>query len=265
MNAVIRPLTEGDLAVARHICCTAFGTFLGAPEPENFWADRDYVYGRFGAEHVASFAAELDGELVGSNFATRWGSVGFFGPITVRPDRQEQGIAKQLVDAVSTQLNEWNVRHARLFTFPHSALHLGLYQKFGFHARFLTAIMAAPAQRGGAAGSWARYSELAEADRRAAEAACREVTEALYEGLDLGAEIRTVAARALGDTLCCGLVRPALPVSQSVIGDQQARPAPAIVSSNLARCGRGPPQRAISTGSSTLVPRSPSGSACQTC
>ena len=201
MNAVIRPLTKGDLAAARRICCTAFGTFLGAPEPENFWGDRDYIYGRFGAEHVASFAAELDGELVGSNFATRWGSVGFFGPITVRPDRQGQGIAKQLVEAVSTQLNDWGVRHAGLFTFPHSALHLGLYQKFGFHARFLTAIMAAPAQRGGAQGRWSRYSELAEADRRAVEAACREVTEALYEGLDLGAEIRTVAARGLGDTL----------------------------------------------------------------
>ena len=201
MSAIIRPLTEGDLATARRICSTAFGTFLGAPEPESFWGDRDYVYGRFVSEHVASFAAELDGELVGSNFATRWGSVGFFGPITVRPDRQGQGIAKQLLEAVNTQLNEWSVRHAGLFTFPHSALHLGLYQKFGFHARFLTAIMAAPARRGGAAGSWARYSELAEADRRAAEAACREVTEAFHEGLDLGAEIRTVAARSLGDTL----------------------------------------------------------------
>ena len=94
MSAVIRPLTEGDLATAPRICCTAFGTFLGAPEPENFWADRDYVYGRFGAEHVASFAAELDGELVGSNFATRWGSVGFSGPITMRPDRQGRGIGK---------------------------------------------------------------------------------------------------------------------------------------------------------------------------
>jgi hypothetical protein len=172
----------------------------------------DYVYGRFGAEHVASVAAELDGELVGSNFATRWGSVGFFGPITVRPDRQGQGIAKQLVEAVTTQLNEWGVRHAGLFTFPHSALHLALYQKSGFHARFLTAIMMAPARptptlpsraRGGGngGGRWSRYSELAEADRRAAEAACREVTETLYEGLDLGVEIRTVAARDLGDTL----------------------------------------------------------------
>jgi len=27
MSAVIRPLTEGDLAAARRICCTAFGTF----------------------------------------------------------------------------------------------------------------------------------------------------------------------------------------------------------------------------------------------
>jgi GNAT superfamily N-acetyltransferase len=106
---------------------------LGAPDPENFWADRDYVYGRFGAEHVAGFAAELDGELVGSNFVTQWGSAGFFGPLTVRPDQQGQGIAKQLVEAVSTQLNEWSMRHAGLFTFPHSALHLGLYQKFGFH------------------------------------------------------------------------------------------------------------------------------------
>jgi predicted N-acetyltransferase YhbS len=136
MSAVIRPLTKGDLAAARHICCTAFGTFLGAPEPENFWADRDYVYGRFGADHVASFAAELDGELVGSNFVTRWGSVGFFGPLTVRTDRRGQGIAKQLVEAVSTQLNEWGVRHAGLFTFPHSALHLGLYQNSAFMPAF---------------------------------------------------------------------------------------------------------------------------------
>jgi hypothetical protein len=58
MSVVIRSLTEADLPQARRICCAAFGTFLGAPDPENFWADRDYVYGRFGAEHVASFAAE---------------------------------------------------------------------------------------------------------------------------------------------------------------------------------------------------------------
>ena len=182
-------------------CCTAFGTFLGAPDPEKFWADRDYVYGRFGAEHVAAFAVDLDGKLAGSNFATRWGSVGFFGPNTVRPTAQGEGCGKALVEAVSNQFEEWGVSHAGLCTFPQSPLHIALYGKFGFRARFLTSIMVAPAKSTGGPGPWSRYSELAEGERPAVEAACRELTEMLYGGLDLGAEMRTVAARDLGDTL----------------------------------------------------------------
>jgi GNAT superfamily N-acetyltransferase len=198
---VIRPLTKDDLPAARRVFCTAFGTFLGAPDPENFWADRDYVYGRFGAEHVASFAAEEDGALVGSNFATRWGSVGFFGPITVRPDHQGRGTGKNLVEAITSQLDAWGVRHAGLCTFPHSPLHHALYGKFGFYPRFLTAIMAAPARSAGIARPWTRYSELPAGERETATRSCRELTEQLYEGLDLGAEICIVAARGLGDTL----------------------------------------------------------------
>jgi GNAT superfamily N-acetyltransferase len=201
MSAVIRPLTEADLPQARRICCIAFGTFLGAPDPENFWADRDYVLGRFGAEHVASFAAEVDGQLVGSNFATRWGSVGFFGPNTMHPDRQGQGMGKALVEAVTNQFEEWGVKHAGLCTFPQSPLHIALYGKFGYQARFLTPIMIMPARPASEAASWSRYSELPQGDRHAVEAVCRELTEMLYDGLDLGAEIRTVAARDLGDTL----------------------------------------------------------------
>jgi predicted N-acetyltransferase YhbS len=200
-EVVIRAMAETDLPAASRVLRTAFGTFLGASDPEDFWADRDLVFGRFGNEHTATFVAESDGEVVGSNFATKWGSVGFFGPLTVRPDRQGRGISKPLVAAVSEQFDEWGTSHNGLFTFAQSALHVGLYGKFGFHARFLTAIMAAPAHQGGDAGRWSRYSQLSEGDRRAAAALCREVTETLYEGLDLGAEIRTLAARGFGDTL----------------------------------------------------------------
>ena len=200
-RVLIRPLTRDDLPEARRIFCAAFGTFLGASDLENFWADRDYVNGRFGAEHVASFAAELDGELVGSNFAIRWGSLGFFGPNTMRPERQGRSGGKALVEAVSNQFEDWGVRHAGLCTFPQSPLHLALYGKFGFRARFLTSIMAVPSRPAGNAGSWSRYSALPEDDRRGVEAACRELTDTLYDGLDLGPEIRTVAARGLGDTL----------------------------------------------------------------
>ena len=201
MSVTIRSMTEDDLPAARHIVCKAFGTYLGAPDPENFWPDLDYVYGRFGAEHVVGFTAELDGEVVGLNFATRWGSVGFFGPLSVRPDLWNQGIAQPLVAAVSEAFDRWGVSHAGLFTFSHSAKHVYLYGKFGFYPRFLTAIMIAPAKPGAERGRWSRYSELPQSGREATEGLCREVSNALYPGLDLTAEIRTVAARGLGDTL----------------------------------------------------------------
>jgi predicted N-acetyltransferase YhbS len=198
---IIRALTEADLSAAQRIVRVAFGTFLSAPNPEQFWSDLDYVYARFGAEHIASFAAENDdGVLVGSNFATRWGSVGFFGPLTTRPDLWGSGIGQRLVAAACDQLDAWGVRHAGLFTFAQSAKHVGLYGKFGFYPRFLTAIMAAPADAQALTSAFSRYSTLSEGQRQEAENACRELTAEIYPGLDLSGEIRTVAARALGDT-----------------------------------------------------------------
>jgi GNAT superfamily N-acetyltransferase len=198
--ADVRQLTEPDLPEAQRLIRLAFGTFLGAPEPETFWADRDYAYGRFGAEHTAAFAAEEAGALVGSNFVTRWGSVGFFGPLTVRPDLWNSGVGQRLVGAACDVFAAWGVRHAGLCTFADSAKHVWTYGKFGFHPRFLTAIMAAPAQAGsGQPGS--RYAELPPGQRQQAETAIRELTEQLYDGLDLGGEIRTVLARGLGDTV----------------------------------------------------------------
>ena len=48
--------------------------------------DAAYVRNRWLADPEAAFAAEAAGEIIGSNFATNWGSVGFFGPLTIRPD-----------------------------------------------------------------------------------------------------------------------------------------------------------------------------------
>ena len=65
----------------------------------------------------------------------------------------------------------------------------------------LGALSAAPAQPTGTARQWSRYSDLPESQRTEAETATRDLTEALYDGLDLRAEIRTVSARKLGDTV----------------------------------------------------------------
>src|ERR1700751_4878749 len=106
----VSPLDEKDLPEAGRIFRLAFGTFLGAPDPETFWRDRDYVQSRARAVHVASFGAKLEGELVGSNFATNWGSFGFFGPLTVRPDLHERGIARALLDSTIAQFDAWGTR-----------------------------------------------------------------------------------------------------------------------------------------------------------
>jgi hypothetical protein len=97
-------------------------------------------------------------------------------------------------------LDAWGIRHAGLFTFAQSAKHVGLYSRFGFHPRFLTAIIAAPAGAPTTTSAASRYLALPAGQQQEAENASRELTEELYPGLDPRGEIRTVATRALGDT-----------------------------------------------------------------
>jgi GNAT superfamily N-acetyltransferase len=198
---VIAPLGEPDLREAARIVRVAFGTFLGAPDPETFWADRDYVYGRWHAPHVAAFGATLDGNLVGSNFATQWGSVGFFGPLTVRPDLHDRGIAQALLAKTVDQFDAWGTTHSGLFTFSQSAKHVALYQKFGFYPRFLTAIMFAPARQSGPVPGASRFSALSPEGKAEVLRASREVTDTLYPGPDLSGEIAATDAQGLGNTV----------------------------------------------------------------
>jgi GNAT superfamily N-acetyltransferase len=197
----VRPLREGDLPAADHIMRLAFGTFIGLPEPAAFMGDASYVRTRWLADPDAAFVAEVDGELVGSNFATNWGSVGFFGPLTIRPDFWDRGVGKRLMEPVMELFGKWGTRHAGLFTFAHSQKHVGLYQRFGFWPRFLTAIMSKPVGRTEGAPRWTRFSEAPAGERDEVLSACRGLTAAIYEGLDVGHEIRAVAAQELGDTI----------------------------------------------------------------
>jgi predicted N-acetyltransferase YhbS len=201
MTVTIHPLTEQDLPMAAHIIRLAFGTFIGVPEPEQFWPDIDYAHTRWRADPTAAFKADMDGELVGSNFATRWGSVGFFGPLSVRPDLWDQGIGQRLMEPIMSLFDQWGVRHAGLFTFAHSPKHLALYQRFGFWPRALTAIMSKPVQLRIHPERWTRYSTLPDHERAACLWACHAMTETIYPGLDVEREIQAVHRQGLGDTV----------------------------------------------------------------
>ncbi len=79
-DLIVNSLPATDLGEADRIFRIAFGTFLGLPNPMEFSGDADYIRTRWIADPSAAFGAYLGNELVGSNFATRWGSVAFFGP-----------------------------------------------------------------------------------------------------------------------------------------------------------------------------------------
>lgn len=53
-GVVVRALAEDDLPEAERIMRLAFATFSAAPDPQTFWSDRDYVRGRWRADHVAA-------------------------------------------------------------------------------------------------------------------------------------------------------------------------------------------------------------------
>jgi GNAT superfamily N-acetyltransferase len=197
----IRQLDETDLGTADHIFRVAFGTFMGAPEPENFFGDTDYVKTRWRANPEAAFAAVSGDEVIGSNFAGDWGSVGFFGPLTVRPDFWDKGVATRLMEPVMAMFDRWGIKHAGLFTFAQSPKHVGLYQKFGFFPRFLTAIMSKQVDPAKQVAGWTMFSEGSETDRKKVISSCADLTDKIFDGLDLEMEIRAVANQNLGETV----------------------------------------------------------------
>jgi len=195
----VRPMTEMDHDDADRIFRMAFGTFLGLPDPMAFAGDADYIRTRWTATPEAALTAEIDGRVIGSNFATRWGSVGFFGPLTVDPAYWDRGVARRLMDSTMEIMDSWRLTHAGLFTFSHSPKHLGLYQLYGFQPRFLTPVLSATIGPDHNSIGWSRYS--ADPDRGGRLADCASLTNSIYSGLDLSREIRACHEQHLGDTV----------------------------------------------------------------
>src|SRR6202012_5613922 len=91
-------LKPAELEEAHRIVRLAFGTFLGMADPLEFMGDRNLIAPRFHSPHVKVLAARDHGRLIGTNVVTRWGSFGFFGPLTVLPEFWDRGVAQQLLE-----------------------------------------------------------------------------------------------------------------------------------------------------------------------
>jgi len=199
-NVVIENLREEDLAAADHVFRLAFGTFIGLPDPLQFAAGADYINTRWKTDSSAFFAAKINGQLVGTNFATNRGSVGFFGPLTIHPGFWDQGIGKRLMEPIIDCFARWETTHSGLFTFPQSQKHVGLYQRFGFWPRFLTAIMSISVQREKQTSA-TMFSQLSPEERGKALKACDELTDGIYPGMSVASELLGVYDQDIGDTV----------------------------------------------------------------
>jgi GNAT superfamily N-acetyltransferase len=190
VKAVVRPMREEDLDETDRIMRLAFGTFLGHTR---YWADPR-----------AALVAEVDGKIVGSNFALDWGSMGILGPLTVHPEYWDKGVARLLLDHTMKIFEMWGTKHIGLFTFAQSSKHVHLYQKYGFWPRYLTAIMSKEVVKfpRDTSVDVIYYSKL-NSDRQKKDIVqkCAQLTDLILEEMDLKKEINSVENQKLGETI----------------------------------------------------------------
>ncbi len=203
-DIVIRHMVEEDLSEADRIIRLAFGTFMGHDNPEDYRSDARYANPRYNADPSASFVAESNGKIIGSNFGLHWGSVGIFGPLTIHPEYWNKGIGSKLMELVMKCFEEWNVTHSGAMTFANSPKHINLYRKFGYHPRFLIPFMSKKIEPKSIIPNtkftWAKYSECKEDQDKYLDG-CKQVANTIYPGLDLELEIKAVNKMNFGETI----------------------------------------------------------------
>jgi GNAT superfamily N-acetyltransferase len=197
-------LERADLDEAGTVLRLAFGSASGLDDPLRWAEGAELARRRFGVDPEGALKAVAGGELVGSAFVVRWGSLAVFGPLSVRPDFWDRGVGSLLLGACLEVVEHWRVGQVGLFTHPESTRHVHLYRKHGFWPRFLVAL--AEKQVGAGTAGLETYTSLDAARRERALRECAGLTGAIHPGLDVSREIASVTGQEIGDVV---LVRDA--------------------------------------------------------
>jgi predicted N-acetyltransferase YhbS len=132
----IRPMRETDLGAVLEVTNAAFAGLIerttGHKPDGPMFASNLGTY-RLSLDPPGCLVAVNGADVVGANFSVLRGTLGWFGPLAVRPDAQGQGIAQRLVTECLRSADERGVRLMGRETIADSAQHIHLYQKLGFH------------------------------------------------------------------------------------------------------------------------------------
>lgn len=197
----IRTLLAEEARDADQIMKRAFGTFLGLHEPENFAGDSSHVRSRWRVNPDQVIGGFHEGELIGSNVVTRWGSFGFFGPLSIDPKFWGQGFASMLMEPIIDRLTSWGLAASGLFTFPNSTKHISLYEKFGFYSSYLTIILAKKLESNLEEKVTQGFDRIPHCLEDETLGTCHVISDSIFEGLDLGDELLGTTREGLGEVL----------------------------------------------------------------
>ena len=242
MDIMLRPLAAADLPAASRINRAAFSAFFGIPDPATFRVDADVIGPRLRLWPESGLALDLDGKLAAVGLMMRWGSVCVLGPVTVAPEYWSKGLARALMPKLLELVGRADFAFTGLFTHPQSPKHIRLYERYGFRMQRVTAVMAKPVAAVPAAAR--DFSRVPAAERAQLLAAARELTDGIFPGLDVTAEIADLAAHGLGETLLLesGGRLDALALCHAGAGSE-ASAGQVLVKFATARGGKGAPAR----------------------
>jgi GNAT superfamily N-acetyltransferase len=155
---------------------------------------------RFALESAGAGAMvwrDRHGDLLAFNVAHLSGTEGWMGPLAVRPDRQGEGLGKQIVLAGVEWLKARSARTIGLETMPRTVDNVGFYSRLGFLPGHLTVTLSRPPESHVRTGC-TRLSAAASGGEALTE--CAALLERVAPGVSFERELRLTADLALGDT-----------------------------------------------------------------
>jgi len=186
MNIILRPGTSQDAETCGRIC---FEAFTSISEAHNFTPDfpaADVAIGmvRRMLSHPGfySVVAEMDGQVVGSNFLDVRNTIAGVGPITIDRAAQNQAIGRRLMENVHAHARDKSVPGVRLVQSGFHMRSLSLYAKLGYEVREPLACMQGAPMNLSVPGYPVRAAT--ESDLDACNRVCRQV-----HGHDRGGEL----------------------------------------------------------------------------
>ena len=186
MNLILRPGTSQDAETCGRIC---FEAFTSISEAHNFTSDfpaADVAIGMVSRmlSHPGfySVVAEMDGQVVGSNFLDVRNTIAGVGPITIDPAAQNQAIGRRLMENVHAHARDKSVPGVRLVQSGFHMRSLSLYAKLGYEVREPLACMQGTPMNLSVPGSPVRAAT--ESDLDACNRVCRQI-----HGHDRGGEL----------------------------------------------------------------------------